>query len=296
MIFAKKNLKYLFVGFLFAIVVFVWYAVFWESRSGLMVAFLDVGQGDAVFIQAENNNQVLLDGGENKSILRQLSEVMPFYDRSIDVLILSHPHKDHAGGLVEVLKRYEISLVVEPCLNVGVPEYTEWKRLIEDKKITKICAKRGQKICLDEDLCFDILLPVGNVAGRKVHDAMLVSRLNYGDSSFLLAGDMEKNLEHYLVQAEGENLKSDILKIGHHGSKTSTSEMFLGYVNPKHAVISAGKDNKYSHPHQEILDRLDRFGISILRTDETGLIRTKSNDHQVLILTAGIGAHDEIHR
>ncbi|MBU1179004.1 MBL fold metallo-hydrolase, partial [Patescibacteria group bacterium] len=121
----RKNFRYLFVGILLAVAGFVWYAVAWESRSGLEVDFLYVGQGDSVFIQAENGNQVLLDGGPNKSVLNQLSKVMPFYDRSIDALILSHPHSDHLDGLVEVLKRYKVGLVVEPCLDTGGADYKE---------------------------------------------------------------------------------------------------------------------------------------------------------------------------
>lgn len=282
--FLRKNLKYLFVGFLFVCAVFVWYAVVWESRSGLEADFLDVGQGDAIFIQAEDGSQVLIDGGENKNILNRLSEVMPFYDRSIDVLILSHAHKDHLGGLLEVLKRYEVGLVMEPCLDTGTAEYREWLRLLQDKKIERVCAERGQRICLGESSCFSILLPKGQVEGRNIHDAVLVARLDYGKNSFLFTGDMEKNQETYLIYAEGGNLASDVLKVGHHGSDTSTSESFLGYVSPEYAVISAGKDNKFGHPRAEVLDRLVRFGVSVLRTDERGTIKIRSDGEFITVV------------
>lgn len=281
--FLRKNLKYIFVGILFVGVVFVWYAVFYESRNGLEVDFLDVGQGDSIFIQAQNGNQVLVDGGPNKSVLNQLSKVIPFYDRSIDVLILSHGHSDHLDGLVEVLKRYKVGMVVESCLDIGEADYKEWENLIEDKKIERVCAQRGERICLGEGSCFDILLPVGEVEGRKIHDAMLVTKLTYGKNSFLLTGDMEKNQETYLIYVGGANLESDVLKVGHHGSNTSTSELFLGNVSPDYAVISVGKDNKFGHPRQEILDRLNRFGVSVLRTDETGTIKIKSDGESITI-------------
>lgn len=270
------------MGLLIVSTSFIWYVVFCENRSGLAVYFLDVGQGDATFIQAKNGKQVLLDGGENKNVLRQLAEIMPFYDRSIDVLMLSHAHNDHLGGLIEVLKRFKVNLVVEACLDFNTSEYIEWKNLIKDKKIARICAQKGQKINLGppageagDDLYFDVLLPVGEVAGRKIHDAMLVTRLIYGDDSFLFAGDMGKNLENYLAQVYDNDLRSTVLKVGHHGSDTSTSEIFLGYVSPKTAVISVGEDNKFGHPHQEVLDRLEKFGVSVLRTDEEGIVSFK---------------------
>lgn len=144
---------------LFGAAVLVWYAVLAESRSGLMVAFLDVGQGDAIFIQAENGNQILLDGGPNKSVLRQLSKIMPFYDRSIDMTISSHPHADHIAGLVEVLKRYDVGSAVEPGTNPNTPEYKEFKNLLSDKKIPHFYGRRGMRINLDKNLYLDILLP-----------------------------------------------------------------------------------------------------------------------------------------
>ncbi|MFC1757117.1 ComEC/Rec2 family competence protein [Patescibacteria group bacterium] len=277
----RKNFRYLFVGFLFICAVFVWYVVVSESRSGLAVNFLDVGQGDATFVQAENGRQVLIDGGENKSILRQLARVIPFYDRSIDILILSHAHGDHVGGLVEVLRRYKISLVVEPCLEVDTPEYKEFVKIIEEKNVIKVCAQRGQKINLSDGLYFDVLLPAGEVEGRKVHDSMLVAKLIYGEVSFLFAGDMAKNLESYLVQVD--DLESNVLKIGHHGSDTSSSEMFLGYVNPEYAIISSGEGNKFGHPHKETLENLEKFEIDVLRTDKLGTIKIKTDSESISV-------------
>lgn len=275
------DFKYIFTGFIFAVFLVVWYAVFVENRSGLEVDFLDVGQGDAIFIQAENGNQLLLDGGENKKVLRKLAEVMPFYDHSVDILVLSHSHSDHIGGLVEVLKKYKVGMVIEPCLEADAPEYHEWRKLIEEKKITRVCAGRGQSVCLDENTCMEIILPVGDVAGRKEHDAMLVAKLVYGNTSFLFTGDMEKNFEQYLVGLMGKNLKSDVLKVGHHGSDTSTSELFLGFVSPNYAVISVGKDNKFGHPKQGVIDLLEMFSASVFRTDETGIIKIKSDGESV---------------
>ncbi len=281
--FLKKNFKYLFLAILLGATVLVWYAVYAESRSGLTVAFLDVGQGDAIFIQAENGNQVLLDGGPNKVVLNQLSKVMPFYDRSIDILISSHPHQDHLAGLIEVLKRYSVDAVIESCADFKSPEAEVWKNIFESKKILDFCGKRGMKINLDKDLYLEILLPIDGVKNSDPHLGMLVAKLVYGNTSYLLMGDAEKPLENYLISLEGPQLKTDILKIGHHGSSKSTSESLLGFSAPQYAVISAGKDNSYGHPHKETLDILNKFQIPILRTDELGMIKIKSDGNNVTV-------------
>ncbi|MFC1751554.1 ComEC/Rec2 family competence protein [Patescibacteria group bacterium] len=277
----KNNFIHFILATLLVVAVFVWSVVLAETRDELEVVFLDVGQGDATFIEAPNGNQVLIDGGENRTVLSELSGVMPFYDRSIDALILSHAHSDHIGGLIEVLKRYEIGLIIEPCFKHDTAEYKTWEEIILQKDITRVCGKKGDIINLDERTNMEILLPVGDVANRKIHDAMLVLKLNYGETSFLFTGDMEKNLESYLAQTLEEELKSDVLKVGHHGSDTSTSEIFLGFVGPEYAVISVGENNKYGHPKPEILERLERFGATILRTDELGTIKIKSDGEQV---------------
>jgi len=261
----------------------VWYAVFAESRSGLKVAFLDVGQGDAIFIQAENGNQILLDGGPNKAALNQLSKVMPFYDRSIDMVIASHPDSDHISGLIEVLKRYKVYSAMEPGTKSDNVIYQEFENLVKEKNIQDIFAGRDMRVNLDNGLYLDILLPVVDPENLDPHAGMLVIRLVYGKNSFLLTGDMEKSLEGYLVFLEGHNLKTDVLKVGHHGSRTSTSEVLLGFSAPEYAVISVGKDNQYGHPHKETLDILNKFQIPILRTDESGMIKIKSDGEQIFI-------------
>jgi len=288
MLWIKNNFKYLIVIILFGAAALVWYAVFSESRSGLTVAFLDVGQGDAVFIQAENGNQVLLDGGPDKAVLRQLPKVMPFYDRSIDLLVLSHPHADHVVGLVEVLKRYNIDSAIEPGTAENSPEYREWEKAIGDKKIPHIYAERGIRINLDKNLYLEILLPAVDARNLDAHSGMLVAKLVYGNTSYLLMGDAERSLENYLVSLEGAppagGLKTNILKIGHHGSNYSTSESLLGFSAPQYAVISVGENNSYGHPHKETLDILNKFQIPILRTDESGMIKTKSDGNIITVV------------
>lgn len=257
-----------------AITGLIWVAVFQaEAAEGfLRVHFFDIGQGDAIFIEAENGNQVLIDGGPNSSILAKLGETMPFWDKSINLIILTHPHADHLDGLIEVLKRYDIDMVLETGVSHSIPEYEEWRRLLREKNIKVVVANAGQKVQLSDSAFLDILAPLNNFDGsslKNIHDAMIVSKLASGSASLLLMGDAEKQIEYRLLLS-GAVVDADILKAGHHGSKTSTGEEFLRAVSPEFAVISAGRKNRYGHPHQEVIDRLEDFGVKILRTDVEG--------------------------
>lgn len=277
----KKYYQYYFVATLIVVAVFVWYAVLSETNDCLIVAFLDVGQGDSIFIQAPNGNQILIDGGQNKAVLRELSKIMPFYDRSIDVVIQTHPDADHIGGLIEVLKRYNVDLVIESGVESDTSIYKTIRGIVDKKEIENILARRGMRIKIDDGAYIDILFPDRKVAGLDPNDASVVTRLVYGGSSFLLTGDSPKKIEKYLVYLDEEVLDVDVLKIGHHGSKTSTSEILLGYASPEFAIISSGGNNKYGHPHKEVTDLLEKFEIEILRTDELGTIVLESDGENI---------------
>lgn len=278
----RKNFKWYFFGGLFITAVLVWYAVYKvEAHNGLLtVDFFDVGQGDGIFIQTPSGNQILIDGGPDSAILSKLGKEMPFWDRSIDVLILSHPHADHLSGALEVLKRYNIGMVIESGVNHTIAEYDEWHKILLAKNIPVQIVKFGEAINFGDGVRFDIYTPFDSFAGaspKNIHDAAVTGRLVYTSSSILFMGDAEKSLEYQLLLASHNSsfliLNSDILKAGHHGSKTSTSEEFLQAVSPRFAVISSGRKNRYGHPHQEIIDRLNSLGIKIVRTDQDGDIK-----------------------
>ncbi len=280
----KKNLKWYVVGLLFVVNVFVWYAVLGEERGGVLtVAFLDVGQGDAIFIEAPNGNQVLVDGGPNKSVLRELGKVMPFYDRSIDLVVASHPDKDHIGGLVDVLKKFKVGVLVETGVVSETGVYEALKNISTEKGIQKIIAKRGERITLDKNVYIDILFPDRDAFGWEANTASIVARLVYGNTSFLLTGDSPKRIEEYITSLDGEALSSSVLKLGHHGSRTSTSEFFLGAVNPQYVIISAGLGNRYGHPHKEVTSSLKEFEIDSLKTYENGTIIFKSDGENIKV-------------
>jgi len=239
--------------------------VYFAVNTDLSVYFLNVGQGDAIFIQAPNKVQVLIDGGPNSSVLRELTKVMPIYDRYIDVVIMTHPDADHVGGLNDVLKRYKVGMVFEPGVFASTTAYTSFKN-----KTKTTLMRRNDRIILDDDVFLDILFPDRDTAGWETNTASIVSRLVYGNSSVLLTGDAPAKIEKFLVKYD--DLKSDILKLGHHGSNTSSAEEFLAEVSPEYAIVSAGKDNRYKHPHPLVIDRVRKYTKNILSTAEEGTI------------------------
>ena len=278
----RKNIKWYLLAAPFLVNVLIWYAIFSESRGEILtIAFLDVGQGDAIFIEAPNGNQMLVDGGPNRGVLKALSGVMPFYDRSIDVVVATHPDKDHIGGLPDVFKNFTVDFFIEPGVIADTGIYQELARLVELEGAAAILARRGMKILLDDNVYLLILFPDRDVGGLSPNDASIVARLVYGGTSFLLTGDSPKKIENFLVDLDRENLKADVLKVGHHGSKTGTSEHFLGYTAPRYAVISSGRENRYGHPHEEVLSLLKNFHIDVLRTDQLGSVIFTSNGEDI---------------
>ena len=279
----KRNFKYIFVLILLAVAVISWREAFGRDRDKLKFYMLDVGQGDAIFIETPSGNQILFDGGQDRKILEELGKVMPFYDRSIDLVILTHPHLDHAGGLLEVLKNYEVGELMDGGDNYNLAEYGELKKLMEEKKIKYEVARRGLKISLDKGISLLFLAPDKLVKSDNPHDNNVVSRLSYGRIDFLLMGDGEKGEELKLVQAD-DNLESEVLKVGHHGSKTSSNPLFLEEVNPEYALISVGAKNRYGHPAQITLDNLLAAGAKILRTDIDSTIEFKTDGDSLTLV------------
>jgi competence protein ComEC len=274
----SHKLRLIILGFLLLGAIFSIYVLCRENRNGILtVAFLDVGQGDAIFIEAPNGNQMLIDGGPSKAVLRELGKVMPFYDRSIDVVLASHADQDHVGGLPDVLQNYKTDLFLESGVAGESSSYKELEKLVSDNNsgIKKILAKRGISIDLGDGVILQILSPVSVFDGIETNNASIVARLVYGENEFLFTGDSPTAIENYLVSLG--DLSSDVLKVAHHGSKNSDSASFVSAVSPEYAVISVGKDNRYGHPNNEVLDTLNNFGAKILRTDEHGRIIFKSD-------------------
>lgn len=263
--FMKKHFRYSFPLALAFIAVLLFYSLSYLSNNKLKFYILDVGQGDAIFIETPSKNQILVDGGPDKSVLKELGKVMPFYDRSIDVVILTHPNLDHLAGLVEVLKKYEVKTYIDAGDDYALSEYVELKNIIKERRINYIKGRRGMKIIADKEVGLLILMPEKLIESKNPNDNSIVAKLTYGDIDFLLMGDAEKNEELSLVLI-GDNIESEVLKVGHHGSKTSSNPLFLEKVKPELALISVGK-NSYGHPSKDILQNLAFSGASVFRTD-----------------------------
>ncbi len=274
---------------------FAWFAVFDLSGSKFLeVDFFDVGQGDAAFIATPQGHQILIDGGPDASILEKLGKKMPSGDRTIDLIILSHPESDHMSGFLEVLKSYQVENILWTGIVRDTPEFDAWKDAIEKEGANIFLGKSGQKIFAGK-IEIDILYPFEDISGKKFkdsNDTSLVVQLVFDKNSFLFTGDILKSGEGKILQANAD-IDSDVLKIGHHGSKTSTGEGFVSAVSPEFAVISVGRDNTYGHPHKITLDTLNKFGINkfdeanphitILRTDEMGDIAIISDGKDLKI-------------
>jgi len=299
----KKIILFI-AGFLFFLNVFAWKEVFSLTENNyLKVDFLDVGQGDSAFIETPEKHQILIDGGPDSTVLQKLQNLMPFFDRSIDLVILTHPESDHMQGLMEVLQRYKVDYVLWTGISRNTSEFKKWASILnqKEKKSASFLASMpfaksatrvitvnvGAKIKAGNAI-IDILYPFENLSGKELkntsNDTGVVSRLIFGKNSFLFTGDISSVAEKQL--ARGKNiLASDVLKVAHHGSKYSTSDLFLENVKPKIAVISVGVKNTYGHPTPEVLQRLQNFGVKTLRTDQNGDIIIISNGENIFIKT-----------
>lgn len=280
----RKNILPIILAALLTATLLIWYAVYRESsRDKLTVAFLNVGQGDSIFIEAPNGKQMLIDGGPGRSILRELGKVMPFYDRTLDAILVTNPDRDHYAGFVDVLPRFSVSTFIEPGVVKRDPAYEDLLKLVEKEEAEHIYARRGMEILLDETngVSLAILFPDRDVPELDPNTGSVVAKLTYGKTSILLMGDAPSAIEKYLTALDGGALQADVLKVGHHGSKTSSDPYFLSAASPSHAVISSGADNRYGHPHKEVLANLAAAEIPYLNTAEEGRITFVSDGRSI---------------
>lgn len=269
----KFNPFWYFVGILVAANLAVWAGLQKSKAGGFAgIYFFDVGQGDGIYLRTVQGNDILIDGGPGDGILAKLGKAMPFFDRNIELMMLTHPHADHVAGLVEVLKRYKVKQVLLPEASYKSATYNYFLELLKEKNIHASVPKLGQRIMLDDYTVFDVYYPVTGKftqLPKDINDVSIVGKLSLGKSRVLLTGDAGQEIERLLLSLQLP-LSSDILKVGHHGSRHSTSEDFAADVGPAESVISVGRNNRYGHPHEEVLGILKKSGTRISRTDEQG--------------------------
>lgn len=278
--------------FIVGICMFVLLVVFTYSARGqvqeeglLEVTFLDVGQGDATFIQSPTGTQVLIDGGKGGRVLPALHAVMGFFDTDIDMVVATHPDMDHIGGLIDVLEKYSVRTILMTENMSDTPAFQMFLEKVKEEGAEVRYARRGQVYDLgfgaQGSTTLTILFPDHDPSGLESNMSSIVARLTYGESEYMLTGDSPKEIEEYLVSLGASTLQSDVLKVGHHGSRTSSAETFITATYPSYAIISAGKDNSYGHPHKEVTDLLTALGIEQKNTADEGRIRSLSDGSEI---------------
>jgi competence protein ComEC len=254
-----------------------------SPADNLTTHFLDVGQGDSILIQFSGKN-ILVDGGEVSMGPRVSAYLKDHGVSSLDLVVASHPHSDHIGGLIAVLKSFPVRQVLDSGQVHSSQTYEEYLTLIDQKNIPFKVAERGQKINLDPRLKIEVLNPPKAQFKDDLNDNSVILRVTYGGVSFLLPGDAEKEAENSMISSN-HNLDSDILKVAHHGSSSSSTSAFLQAVSPDVAVIEVGKGNDYGHPSSTTLKTLKNVGSAVYRTDLNGniVVTTDGTSYSVAV-------------
>lgn len=271
-----KNQRYKHIYFFLFLIVLAGFFFYQESQKSssqyLQVYFFDVGQGDAVYLRTPDNQDILIDGGPDATILSKLGKIMPFFDRKIELVILSHPQADHLTGLIDVAKRYEIGEIIWNKNLCETSLCKEWGGILQEKNISQIAPPKNRQIDFGQ---IDIEFFYAGKA-KDVNDQSVLVKIVFDKSKLFFTGDAGLDVEEKLVKNKID-LRAQVLKIGHHGSKNASSQNFLERVNPQFAIISVGAKNNYGHPTQEVLKRLKNLKINFFRTDQDSDIKCLSN-------------------
>lgn len=247
----------------------------------LTVTFLNIGQGDSILIETPDGVQALIDGGPDAMVLSELAVSLPWFDRTLDLVLGTHSDKDHIGGLVDVLKRYKISTIITTENTGETLTSANFRKALTQEGANVVMARAGQVYQLGASTTLVIFSPASDPSMLESNTASIVAQVRYGDTEFMLPGDAPQGVERYLVSTYGNQLESEVLKLGHHGSKNSSADEFLAAVNPKFAVVSAGKNNTYGHPALETVARVKDHNIPIVSTIDEGRITFASDGRTV---------------
>lgn len=259
-------------------------ALLWSISlpQGLTVTFFNIGQGDSILIQGPTGADVLVDGGPDVSVLRELGTALPFWDRHLDAIVATHPDADHVTGLASVLSRYEVGTIIENGSEVATTK--AWSNLVDasNQEIAHgaqhVVAQKGQRIVLGGGAYADVLYPDTDVRQlAETNAGSIVLHVVYGKASFLLTGDLPAKQELHLVADNAVDLPSTVLKAGHHGSKNSSAQEFVAAVHPQYGVFSRGCNNRYGHPSPQTVSIFNNFGIQTFDTCRDGTVTLHSD-------------------
>lgn len=277
--------------FIVVISLFVWCSVvigqvlmnYWQQHqedqaSKMVVTFLDIGQGDATYIAFPDGSDMLVDCAIDARVLEALGRNMAFFDRRIDYLVITHPDKDHYGGCIDVMQRFDIGQIWYNGLEKDTDFHQSFLEQRAKEPARHVLIDR-RTVMQEGDVSIDVLFPNFSVTTtvesfpQGSNNSSIVMKLSYGEMDVLLMGDAEEETENFLLSYYQDELNVEVLKAGHHGSDSSSKQPFLETITPQHVVVSAGKDNRYGHPHEEVIDRIQNIGATLWRTDEMGDVR-----------------------
>lgn len=284
---SKALIYRLVLGLLGGTLFFIFWVVSWRFPSGftgseeLRIAFYDVGQGDAMLIQ-QGDTQVLIDGGPNAEVLSAIGRDIPPWDRTIELVVLTHPHADHLTGLTPVFERYKVEKILYYPSTYETKGYERLLEAVKNEKTEVFYAQAGGQITLGK-LTLQIVWPTDNYHDENVNNESVVLLLNYADFEALLLGDAQQEAQENLLLSIDD---VEVLKVAHHGSWNGVYEPLLQIASPRLAIISVGAGNRYGHPHQGALNLLAKLGIPVLRTDLSGDIIVKTDGQRFWYTTA----------
>ncbi|EOU1724073.1 MAG: ComEC/Rec2 family competence protein [Clostridium perfringens] len=247
--------------------------------SELMISYMDVGQGDAAYIKV-NGNDILIDAGPRSNSKELLEQLKAKNIDDFELVIATHPHEDHIGGMVDVFKEYEVKAFYSPKITHTTKTYENLVKAVKDEGLKTKELKGGMVIDLGEGAKFEVFTPQKSEY-EELNDYSPIMKLSFGDTSYLFTGDAEKLAEEEALAKYKTSLDSDVIKLGHHGSSSSSSNAFIEAVSPKYGIISCAKDNKYGHPHRETLDIIKKYNIKTFRTDTDGEIILTSDGKSI---------------
>ncbi len=270
---------------IFLLIIFITLIIYivFESDDQVKIVFFDVGQGDSILIIINKNFQLLVDGGPDNAVAQKIGKYIPFYDHTIEMMVLTHPDTDHVTGLVELLDRYEIKHILHSGVRADNAAYGLWLEKIQQLGIKETIARSGQKYQLPDNCFLNVLHPsinYYNQAVANVNSTSVVTEVVINEIELLLTGDITSTEELMIINSFPE-LKSDILKVAHHGSKYSSADEFIERIDPDISVIQVGLDNKFGHPAERVLKLFAKLGILTLRTDLLGDILLKTDGKEI---------------
>ncbi|MGP1488815.1 MAG: ComEC/Rec2 family competence protein [Peptoanaerobacter stomatis] len=252
----------------------------YNPSSTLQVHFIDVGQGDSTLIITPDKKTILIDAGDEQHSSRTTGYIKSQGIEKLDLVIATHPDADHIGGMDKIIKNFDIGMFSMPLVSKDTKQYKEIKKELKNKKLKNKPLYTGDGLSIGKDIKLQILSPQKNKTYSDTNEYSIVVRLLYKEVSFLFMADATMENEIAIIN-DFDDIRADVLKLGHHGSSTSTSDYFLGKVNPSIGVISCGKNNKYGHPHKEVMNLLEKYNIIIFRTDKQGSIVLKSDGYKI---------------